>query len=208
MSIEIRPFMSPGGWWTSYSDYYRFAHAAHGEFLLCDAKIRSEEKRISEDLRDSDLPSEYLQDYVHDQVQHLHGDAYRAAISCRLYACMALEGFLNLYGVRRIGETFYQKNLERLGITEKLALIGACCSQWNIEEQPDVARDFRELFYARNRLVHPKTKEFGPDRIKQNVYIHPLELGISHHIARLERCIDFFVTSDKSLPRDFLFPKT
>lgn len=208
MSIEIRPFISLGGWWTSYSDYYRFAYAAHGDFLLCDEKIRTEENRISEELREFNFPSEHLQNCVHDQVRHLHNDAYRAAISCHLYACMALEGFLNLYGVRRLGENFYQKNLERLGITEKLALIGVCCSQWDIDEQPDVAKDFRDLFDARNRLVHPKTKEFRQDRMKQNAYIHPSELDISTHIARLERCIDFFVTSDKSLPRDFLFPKT
>ena len=49
MSIEIRPFISIGGWWTSYSDYYRFAYAAHGEFLLCNEKILAEENRISEE---------------------------------------------------------------------------------------------------------------------------------------------------------------
>jgi hypothetical protein len=208
VSIKIRPFMSPGGWWTSYIDYYRFAHSAHDDFLLFEEQIRSEERRLSEELRESNFPSEHLQHYILDQVRNLHNDAYRAAISCHLYACMSLEGFLNLYGVRRLGETFYQKNLERLGITEKLALIGVFCAQWDIDEHADMAKDFRELFDARNRLVHPKTKEFRPDRMKQNTYIHPSELDISHHIARLERCIDFFVTSDKSLPRDFLFPKT
>ena len=204
----MRPFLSEGGWWTSYSDYYRFAHAAHSEFLLAKTKIEIEEQRVTEELKTSGYPDEHLEAYVHDQARHLHNDAYRAATSCHLYACMALEGFLNLYGVRRLGEQFYQRNLERLGITEKLALVGACCHQWLIDEKDQVVKDFRELFDARNRLVHPKTKEFRPERMETHAYVHPSNLEVTHHMQRLERCIDFFIAADKTLPRDFLFAKT
>jgi len=208
MSIQVRPFLSEGGWWTAYSDYYRFACSMLNEFTRLTKQIEAEEERITKELQVQEFPVEYFEQYVMSRVLHLHEDAYRVAISCHIYACMALEGFLNLYGVRRLGERFYQRYLERAGIMEKLALVGTCCGQWNIDEHPQAERDFREIFEARNRLVHPKTKEFRPDRIESNLYVHPSNIEITQHMQRLERCVDFFVSVDSTLPRDFLFPKT
>src|SRR2546425_3198603 len=76
-----------------------------------------------------------------------------------VFAAMAVESFLNLYGVIRLGETFYSHNLERLGTGQKLAaILGTCCSAL-ITSDDEIAQVVTSLSKRRNELVHPKTQE-------------------------------------------------
>ena len=59
-----------------------------------------------------------------DAIDEIHG----LSDSAVLFAAMAVESFLNFYGVVRLGEDFYSRNYERLGILQKLAAIVATCS--------------------------------------------------------------------------------
>lgn len=207
MEFKVRPFNSAGGWSTPYRDYYLYSKESYSEYLRIANVIKSEERRLAEKHRSDGVSEEYIDSYVIDDLADLHNKAYRAAIECHLYACMALEGFLNLYGVRRLGESFYQKNLERVGIIQKLSLIGVCCGQWYVDEDAQVSKDFRDLFDSRNRLVHPKTREITSMNIERFVYVHPAEIPVAGYIEQLERCVDFFMVADGSLSRDFMFPQ-
>lgn len=207
MDFEVRPFLSSGSLWTTHGSYYGYAYHFYGEYKELIKKIEFEEECLRIKGKNDGIPDEYLDGYIGEGVDGLHNDAYRCATSCHLYACMALEGFLNLYGVRRLGEGFYQRNIERLGITEKLAVIGVCCNQWYVDNSSQVVKDFRSLFDIRNGFVHPKTKVYRGDRIGQHLYVHPIDIPISDALLCLERCIDFFCGADESLPRNFLFQK-
>lgn len=74
-----------------------------------------------------------------------------------LYSCLAIEGFLNDYGVRRLGQVFYARNLERLSPTQKVSVLIATCRHQLLPPDAPILATVRRLFEARNRLVHPKT---------------------------------------------------
>lgn len=72
---------------------------------------------------------------------------------------MAVERFLNLYGVIRLGELFYQANYERLSPTQKVAaLLGTCCGVL-IRKDNEIIQVTQRIFSRRNALVHPKSRE-------------------------------------------------
>jgi hypothetical protein len=81
-------------------------------------------------------------------------------------AAMAVEGFLNLYGVIRLGESFYEANYERLSPPRKVgALLGTCCGVL-IQKDNEIIHVTERIFLRRNSLVHPKTRELfrsGPN---------------------------------------------
>lgn len=201
---SVMPLQREGAWRASHHPYYRYAYLeadAHAQAIenltLAESQLAAARSATGQD---EDLAGD-----IPDDLLDLHDAAYRHAISCHLFVCMALEGFLNAYGVRRLGEQFYQQNLERMGITEKLAVLGLCCRQWMIWPDSDIYRDFRRLFDDRNQLVHPKTREIRWDRLDDALYIHPAKIALHETMARLERCIDFLCEADGDIYRNFYF---
>jgi len=84
-----------------------------------------------------------------------------------LYSAMAVEGFLNDYGVRRLGEAYYQENLERLSPGRKTAALVLICTGTRLDPKDSLIQDVNALFALRNALVHPKTRESRPGPPKQ-----------------------------------------
>jgi hypothetical protein len=79
-----------------------------------------------------------------------------AAVVC---AGMAVEGFLNYYGVKRLGEAFYNPSYERLSPAKKVAaLVATCCGQL-LPSDSELMAVTKRLATARNALVHPKSRE-------------------------------------------------
>ncbi len=76
-----------------------------------------------------------------------------------VWACCAIESYVNEEGVAWLGEDFFKENLERLGICEKIAVLYALKYRKRLEQSDENLRETRGLFGLRNRLVHPKTKQ-------------------------------------------------
>ena len=140
--------------------------------------------------------------------EDLQNEAYRAGLSSILFACMSIEAFINHYGVKRLGETFYKRFIERFGITEKIAVLVLICSQKIIEQHSPIITKARNLFDTRNRLVHPKAREIHVSTINDFIVEHPKELQLKELLDDMECIIDEFCALDPSIPRDFEFRKT
>ena len=89
---------------------------------------------------------------------HMHAEA---AI---MFAALSVEAFLNLYGVLRLEETFYEKHFERLGPRAKLAAIVAACLSRVLEESDEILQIVSRIASSRNDLAHPKARELRADR--------------------------------------------
>jgi hypothetical protein len=80
-------------------------------------------------------------------------------------SAMAAEAFLNFYGVKRMGQQFYERHYERLGLVQKVpGIIRTCCGV-SLDAKATIISVARELSEDRNRLAHPKTKEVKPDAL-------------------------------------------
>lgn len=81
-----------------------------------------------------------------------------------IYALMSIEAFLNLYGVYRLGEEEYQKELASLGLVPKLRRLLDDCDGIREPETDAVVRALSDVVGARDRLVQPEVG-LGRDRL-------------------------------------------
>ncbi len=116
-----------------------------------------------------------------------------------LTSCLDIESFLNYYGVIRLGEEFYKTTIERLGITEKIKLIGVICFDLKLDSQTELLKTIRLLFDKRNSIVHPKTKE----AFKNGEFIFPTPILTCKDIKLANKSLlnlkHWFIENDKSL---------
>ena len=110
-------FQRNGAWNSSYSFHYECAWLCFYEYKTHVTQLSLEEETLRASLN---IEEEYLEGFVRHETDQLHVQAYRAATSAHLFACMAIEGSINHYGTIRLGEDTYKALLERMGITEKL----------------------------------------------------------------------------------------
>ena len=84
----------------------------------------------------------------------------RISDSVRIFAALAVEGFLNYYGVVRLGEEAFNAHFERLGLIPKLRALLLVCDSIAISSDDPLCHLLSQLANARNSLAHPKAKEY------------------------------------------------
>jgi len=80
--------------------------------------------------------------------------------SVQIFAAMAVEGFLNYYGVVRLGEAEFNSHFERLGLIPKLRTLLLVCDSLSISSNDALVHLLGRIADGRNALVHPKAKEY------------------------------------------------
>jgi hypothetical protein len=84
--------------------------------------------------------------------------------SVKIFTAMAVEGFLNYYGVVRLGETEYRTHFERLSSVQKIRALLLVCDSLSITQVDPLVKVLERIAERRNSLVHPKAKEL-PDAL-------------------------------------------
>lgn len=83
----------------------------------------------------------------------------RIADTVLIYSVMAVEGFLNWYGVARLGERIFNDHFERLGLIPKLRILLLTCDSIDVAKDDPIIVALNSVAKHRNALVHPKAKE-------------------------------------------------
>lgn len=202
---QVFDFLREGSWNSSYSSHYECAWLCLNEFESILKVLREKERTFEEEMKE--IPPEYQSSFLMHHTYDLRTDAYRSATSAHLFVCMAIEGFINFYGVKRLGETYYKRVLERVGITEKLMLIYLICFDYKLDPNEDIVKSIRQVFDQRNVLVHPKTKEISQKNASQFNYVHPSELEIHFAFEIMECFVSEICLRDELIDKDFHFKK-
>lgn len=86
-----------------------------------------------------------------------------------IFCAMAVEGFLNYYGVVRLGEPEYVTHFERLGLVPKIRALLLVCDSLSVARVDPLVTVLSRIAERRNSLVHPKAKELvgymGADKL-------------------------------------------
>ena len=112
-------------------------------------------------------------------------------------SAMAAEAFLNFYGVKRMGQKFYEGQYERLGLVQKLSGVVATCCGVLLDDKSEIISVARALSEARNRLAHPKTREGGSAAGSSHVspMRHPLDVA-RESVANMNQFFQLFAAFD------------
>ena len=165
-TFVVRPLTTPGLWYTDVSRYHDWAREQLSHLRALNAALEKNEKDWPPtDVLKTAVPpsrwSEYLQRCMYSD-------------SAIVFAAMAVEGFLNLYGVVRFGETTFSTHMERLGVVPKLRQLILFADGIDLQKDDPLVRHADLVAQRRNELVHPKTKEAtasgdAPERWKRPV---------------------------------------
>jgi hypothetical protein len=151
--FAVRPHSVTGAW---SSDDRR--HAESARQLLAELEIACNDVLAAWPLPPSqtvrDAESEYPDLYK------LVRKRDRLCDSVRIFSAMAVEGFLNYYGVVRLGEQEFNTHFERMGIIPKLRALLLVCDGLSISPTDPLVKALERVASGRNSLVHPKAKEF------------------------------------------------
>lgn len=184
-----------GSWVSTYSSSLESAWLYYYEYQAATTTLIQEEKKLKEeDIEDS---------LISHLTSSLFRSAYRSATSSHLYGCLAMEGFLNFYGVKRFGQEFYERYVKMLTVTAKLQKIFELC----FSDQPSQAlvKSIQVTFRARNNLVHPTTHETNSSNVKGFINPHPSVHFVNTTIATLELFTDEFCSADAGIARKLYF---
>lgn len=184
-SFQLRPH-DPDGIWESNDGRYRtYAHQLLAEHIsLCDEVIRSWPVKSNEPIKD---PS------AHPEIQVLARRRDQTADTARIYAAMAVEGYLNFYGVLRLGQVAFNEHFERLGLVPKLRCLLLTCDQLDVPKNDPVVLALDRVAQSRNSLVHPKTREVVGDFSQHKRTGSPAPETAQAAIADMEAFFDEFV---------------
>jgi hypothetical protein len=149
--FAVHPHDRQGTWESNDGRYRAYAHELLGELdTLCAEVLAKWPVDVSAAITDENTQPELwklarLRDRTSDAV--------------RIYAAMALEGFLNFYGVLRLGQVVFDEHFERLGLIPKLRKLLLVCDHLEIAKNDVLCDHLDKVAQSRNALVHAKTKE-------------------------------------------------
>lgn len=195
---EIYSLETSGAWCSAYMSHHEDAWYYYTEYTLLIEKLNETEKQLRKN-------SENCESVIRHLTNTLTSDSYRAASSAHRYACLTIEGFLNFYGVKRLGEQYYKKKILKKPLIEKLT----CLFDILFKKSPDSAFSERihSIFQLRNDLVHPKTQEVNSSNRNKFVNPHPRDHHATRAIDVLELFADEMCLNDPKISKSFYFPK-
>jgi len=198
-SIPIRSMNASGAWSSAYLSHHENAWHYYEEYTGLVRKLAKAE----DSLRSNGNTSESL---IHHLTDDLRTAAYRSAASTHLYACLAMEGFLNFYGVRRLGGWYFKDKILKLSIIPKMDKLFDLCFKKTPGKAFSAA--VRKTFQARNKLVHPMTTEVHRSNLLSVIDPHPEDHFVNETIKTLRLFAKEMCSHDRDLDARFHFPRT
>jgi hypothetical protein len=111
-----------------------------------------------------------------------------------LFSCVAIESFVNFYGVRRFGNAFNTPTIERCSLRKKVTLILGHTAQGPVDDRDPLFVALDRLTARRNRLAHPKTHEY--DGVKEPPEMETWTIAAEESVADMDAFFARFVELD------------
>lgn len=153
--LQLRSHDPEGVWESNDGRYRTYAHQLLAEHVsLCDEVLQK---------WPADAGAPITTPAAYPEIAALARRRDQTADTVRVYAAMAVEGYLNFYGVLRLGQDVFDEHFERLGLVPKLRALLLTCDQLNIPKSDLLVLALDRVAQSRNALVHPKTVEVVGD---------------------------------------------
>jgi hypothetical protein len=151
LAFEVRPHATYGVWESNDRKYRSYAH-----------ELLKELEQLCEEVSSGwpiNAGRAITNEAEHPELWKRAEHRDRTSDAVRVYAAMAIEGFLNLYGLVRLGQKVYDDHFERLALVPKLRSLLLLCDKLDVPKNDSLVLLLDQVAQSRNALVHPKAKE-------------------------------------------------
>jgi hypothetical protein len=122
----------------------------------------------------------------------------RLSDSVMLFAAMAVEAFINFYGVYRLGEQQFNRHVERLPLERKVQLLLLVCDRIEVDKDDRLLMALKAVAERRNQLAHPKAKQVPRDQPAADRTGNPIPDTAQKQIQAMR---EFFTEFGRLVPR-------
>ena len=183
--FDLRPHDPEGVWESNDGRYRTYAHQLLAEHVaLCDEVLQK---------RPGDVGAAITNPNAYPEITALGRRRDQTADTVRIYAAMAVEGYLNFYGVLRLGNDVFAEYFERLGLVPKLRTLLLTCDQLNLPKSDPLVLALDRVARSRNALVHPKTREVVGDLSQHKRTATPAPETARSAVNNMEAFFEAFV---------------
>jgi hypothetical protein len=186
-NFSLRPHDPEGAWESNDGRYREYAHELlmeHGK--LCADVLQQWPANEGSVIQ---RPTQY------PEIARLARRQSQTSDTARIYAAMAVEGYLNFYGVLRLGQQVFDDHFERLGLVPKLRALLLVCDRLNVANNDQLVLLLEKVAQSRNSLVHPKTREvLGDPAIHQRTSL-PMPETARLAVVNMEAFFTAFISA-------------
>lgn len=149
----VRPINVEGYWLTDDRRYCEYARIQLAELEIVIEEVKRQWPiPLDQTLRNAG--TDYPELWLLGRKRDLLSD------SVKIFSAMAIEAFINYYGVVRLGEPNYVAHFERMGLIPKFRLLMLATDSLSISTSDPIVKILDKVAQRRNQLVHAKTREF------------------------------------------------
>lgn len=95
----------------------------------------------------------------HEQLVEAASNVHNKATIAIVFSAMAIEAFINEYGVSNFSGSYFKTHLDNLSLMSKLILIPKLANQVELDRTGQVYQEVKWLIEFRNYLVHYRSKK-------------------------------------------------
>lgn len=183
--FQVHPHHRDGAWESNDGRYREYAHT-----LL--AELEALSQQVIEAFKEAGAPAS-----ADSNVQTIGRLRDRTSDTTRIFAAMAIEGFLNFYGVLRLGQAVYTEHFERLGLIPKIRQLLLVCDNLDVPKNHPLCKYAEQVAQSRNSLVHPKAREVLGDPRSHKRSATPVPGAAREVVQAME---DFFAEFSATVP--------
>jgi hypothetical protein len=188
--FQIRSHSPEGVWESNDRRYRNYArHFLDEHKALCTEIVKKWPAKAGSPIQDS---------RQYPEISDLARRRDQTSDTTRIYAAMAVEGYLNFYGVLRLGQQAFDDHFERLGLVPKLRALLLVCDGLDIPNSDELVQCLDRLAQSRNALVHPKAREVQGEFAAHRRTLTPMPETAERAVRDMEAFFEGFI---KAVPK-------
>ena len=175
--------------WTHHREYFKIAQ---------DNYHTIEKLRKEHDMLQAQLKGKRMSD---DDVALLasKNDAIgELAIIVVIFCALAVEAYINHYGISRLSKNFFTRYLDRLEVLAKWVIVPRIVTGKQLNPGSASLQDLSWLISLRNRLVHYKSKQIEIEELREDDFLWDYDADkairtvrrVMHGLKRIDGNID------------------
>jgi hypothetical protein len=188
-TYKVYPFVQTAAWTSDRRRYLQYVEQLLEELLPITAEVQAAWPPGAS----SAIPVGQMPPVLH----RLCRKRDRLSDSVMLFSAMAVEAFINFYGVYRLGEEQFNSEMERMPLYQKVQLLLRECDRIEVDKEGPLMRVLKEVAERRNQLAHPKTKQVPRDQPAEDRTGQPIPETAQRQIQAMR---EFFTEFGRLVP--------
>jgi len=148
---------------TYYEEFFHVAIDTYKEIVKLDEEHNGLQVNTSESEKESD-------DFV-DKVAEINDRIGRLSLIVVIFCAIALEAYINYYGISHLSKTYFEKYLDKLNLLSKWIVIPRIITGTQLDTGSKALQELSWLITLRNKLVHYKSRKIDIADIKETDFL-------------------------------------